>query len=232
MSESVCEAVKVIFFDAAGTLIHVAQPVGVVYAKIAADHGIGADPDGLEKGFRIGWKTAPAPGSVDGGRSEDDDRGWWRALVDRTFAEQGHPVSDALFDDLYAHYGRADAWSLYPDVEPVLKALHGRYRLWMLSNFDRRLYSVLEGLGIAGLLDGVVVSSEVGASKPERRIFDVAASSAKAQPAECWHVGDEEKADYLGAQSAGMNAYWLRRPEYDLWRFLAELEQTRSKKVF
>ena len=56
---------------------------------------------------------------------------------------------DALFAELYEHYGQASAWRLHDDTRENLHRLSGRFRLLVLSNFDRRLRRILEGLDIA-----------------------------------------------------------------------------------
>ena len=43
---------EVIFFDAAGTLIRLARPVGWHYAEVARRHGLNADQQRMESAFR------------------------------------------------------------------------------------------------------------------------------------------------------------------------------------
>ena len=213
---------KAVFFDAAGTLIHLRQPVGESYAEIAAGHGIVVEPDRVEQAFRAAWKRTPSPLHPPDQPPADDDRAWWKSLVRETFAEAvGRPLAESpleyLFDDLYSHFSKADAWRVYDDVLPTLKALQAlNRRLLVLSNFDRRLRSILAGHGLDRYFHGMVISSEVGASKPHPRMFEAALRAAQAHPHECLHVGDEVKADLEGAQAAGMTAFRVNRPEAGL----------------
>jgi hypothetical protein len=60
---------------------------------------------------------------------EDDDRSWWLALVAKTFAQaKGRPLPDEvllpLFDELYRHYAKPDAWMVFDEVVPLLTHLH------------------------------------------------------------------------------------------------------------
>lgn len=48
--------IRVLFFDAGGTLLNPAEPVGKTYARIAASHGWTSDEEKFEKGFRMAWK--------------------------------------------------------------------------------------------------------------------------------------------------------------------------------
>ncbi|MBL9117046.1 MAG: HAD-IA family hydrolase [Verrucomicrobiaceae bacterium] len=200
---------EVIFFDAAGTLIKVAEPVGVTYARFAAEYGILADPAVLEASFRSVWKKTLPPTEL----TMDDEQSWWRALVDQVFGVQ---VPQAMFDALYAHYGCHSAWQLFEDVLPALDKLSTHYRLWVLSSFDRRLRAVLAGHGLEGYFAGMTISSEVGKSKPHAAIFLHAIASANVRPEKALHVGDEPEADVQGAERAGLRAFLVRRPENDL----------------
>lgn len=214
-------AFKTVFFDAAGTLIHLRRPVGETYAQIAAEHGLKAAPEALNAAFRAAWKQSPPPVHPVGMVPGDDDRAWWRGLVKTTFAQVlGRHLPDSelepLFTRLYDHFAEPAAWLVYDDVWPTLEALRGTHRLLVLSNFDRRLRRILAGHGLDGYFDGMVISSEVGASKPHPRIFEAALRMAGALPSECLHVGDDLKADIEGAQAAGVATFQVKRPELGL----------------
>ena len=49
----------VVFFDVAGTLIHVRDGVGAQYARVAARFGVTADPPVLEREFPRAFRSAP-----------------------------------------------------------------------------------------------------------------------------------------------------------------------------
>lgn len=225
---------EVIFLDAAGTLFELAEPVGVTYARISRQHGLTVEPAALDHAFRCSWKELPAPVHPEGHPPADDDRSWWYELVDHSFekvlGERLAPeVLQPLFTELYDHFAQAHAWSLFPDVLPALDALRGKVRFLAVSNFDGRLRPILSGLGLAPYFEKVIVSSEVGASKPHRRVFDAARQAANVAPERCLHIGDEEKADLLGAQAAGIPAMLVKRPEVTLLT-IAELVLAKQAK--
>ncbi len=212
---------EVIFLDAAGTLITVAEPVGLTYARIAGEAGLSVDAAAMDHAFRCTWKELPPPLHPEGSPPTDDDRSWWRELVKLSFEKVlDGPVEprvfDVLFPRLYGHYATAGAWRLYDDVVPALGELQGRMRLFVLSNFDRRLHGILQGLGIAQFFEGVIVSSEVGAGKPHARMFEAGLRAAQVAAGSCVHVGDEERADILGAQAVGIPALKVQRPGFTL----------------
>jgi putative hydrolase of the HAD superfamily len=213
-------------------LFHLREPVGDTYARIAAKHGVASDPQALEKAFRAAWKALPSPVHPEGAPPADDDRSWWHEVVRLTFARGATSpdsgaiaaeVFEPMFADMYAHFANADAWQLYEDTLPALELLRARSlaglhpRLFVLSNFDRRLHPILNGLGIASFFENVLLSSNIGASKPHPRLFQAALTAAANTPAsQCLHLGDDERCDLEGARAAGMHAALVARPEVTL----------------
>lgn len=209
-----------LFFDAAGTLIKVREPVGVSYARIAREHQVQVTAEAAEAAFREAWVATQVADSG-GNRPRDQDRSWWKDLVRRTFTRAGcdlpsGPAFAALFEALYGYYALPQAWELYPEVGGVLEKLRAHYRLHVLSNFDPRLISVLEGLGIRPFFQEVILSSEVGWRKPDPLIFAHALQRTGATAVASMHIGDEGLADIQGAQNAGMHSFHVQRPEVDL----------------
>lgn len=73
----------------------------------------------------------------------------------------------------------------------------------------------VKALGIAHLFDAVIYSAEFGAHKPDRRIFDHAATILGVSNDQCVFVGDDPNSDIAGALNAGMEAVWLDQQEPD-----------------
>lgn len=210
-------SLQALFFDAAGTLIRPAEPVGATYARLADRHGIQAEPTVLMQAFRAAWKATPAPLHPPGLPSLDDDRGWWHDLVGVVFASAlDAPLPkgtlDTLFGDLYEHYAHPQAWTVFDDVLPALSDLARDHKLLILSNFDRRLRSILAGHDLLRFFEHVVISSEVGAAKPHARMFQAALAAAGCKPEHCLHVGDDTYCDFEGAQSCHVHAFQVERP--------------------
>lgn len=66
-------------------------------------------------------------------------------------------------------------------------------------------------LGLADLVDTVVISETVGVWKPDPRIFELALERLRVPPSEAWFVGDNPANDVLGAMAAGLTAVWFQR---------------------
>jgi putative hydrolase of the HAD superfamily len=198
----------VVTFDAAGTLIQLTQPPGKTYADAAKGFGYDLDPERIQEGFRAAWKTLPVKAETIGPRP-DDDRGWWFQLVTRTIAYAGYKIEPMkeYFDGLYRGYALPGVWALYPDAIDVLERLRGLgVRLGVVSNFDRRLYEVLDHLGIRSRFEHILISSEVGSDKPAPRIFLEAAYRFGVETDRVLHVGDDINLDGAGAEAAGLRA--------------------------
>lgn len=222
--------VKAVFLDAAGTLFTLAEAVGRTYQRICAAHGIIGSEADFEAGFRKAWKLHAPPFHPPRERSADDDKSWWRMLFLSAVLHAAPEAKDEqalneTFEQVYGFYGTGAAWMLYPEVKQCLEQLAARCPLWVLSNFDRRLLSVLADLGIRHFFQDVILSSEVGASKPHARMFETGVTASGVTAAECLHIGDEEKADGEGARASGLQVLLLNRPEITLEAAVTKLAE-------
>ncbi len=218
------ETPKAITFDATGTLLRIRGGVGDQYAQVARDFGLEVAPGSLGKAFGKIWMTLSRP-PRDGEPSPDDDKGWWRELVQAVAGETGLnlPDFDAFFETLYARFATTAAWEVYPEVPEVLQALHGKHKLAVISDFDGRLRAVLRSFGLDQFFECVLISSEVGADKPDPQIFHLACEKLGVARESVWHVGDDPKRDWAGARAAGMQAFELDRERNSLRDLLTKL---------
>jgi putative hydrolase of the HAD superfamily len=206
--------IRTVLFDAVGTLFHVRGSVGAVYARVAARHGVRVDAGALQQAFAEAFAGMP-PLCFPGLPVEDiadRERHWWKTVVASAFA--GVPFEDfgAFFDDLFDHFGGAQAWELFPDALPTLRELRRRrLRLGIVSNFDSRLLPVCDGLQLASEVDTILMSTRVGFAKPDARIFQAALCELGAADGETLHVGDSRAEDFDGARAAGLHALLIDR---------------------
>lgn len=100
------------------------------------------------------------------------------------------------------------------------------YGLHMCSNGFREVqYRKLRACGLADSFDTVVLSEDAGVNKPSADYFRYAFRATGASPAATLMVGDNYKADILGAMGAGMAAMWFNRhPEQDKAGVLPDYE--------
>jgi len=198
---------RAVSFDATGTLLHTARPVGELYATIAAHHGVAMAPLAIEQRFRRAFGNAP-PLAFPAAASHEiraREKAWWRALVTHVFVDVPFRRFDAYFEDLFDFFASPAAWRLDSDAMGVLHAVRARgLTTLVVSNFDARLRGLLHALRLAPLLDAVTISSEAGAAKPDPRIFTRALAPFGLSPAEVAHVGDSVREDLAGGRAAGL----------------------------
>jgi putative hydrolase of the HAD superfamily len=196
---------RAITFDVGGTLIEPYPSVGHLYSEVAAHHGLAdLSPAELNRRFAEAWLKIS---------KFDYTRATWMALVDHTFAGLAEvPPSRTFFAALYDRFAAPGAWRIFDDVIPTLRALSAQgFKLGIISNWDERLRPLLGRLDLDHFFSDLTISCEVGAIKPDRRIFERAAAKLGCAPSAILHVGDSREADVNGARAAGFSAIELRR---------------------
>lgn len=201
---------KAVFFDAAGTLFDAREPVGHTYARIARKHGLAAGDALVSAGFGRAFSSLPGlafgPGH-DGDELRRRERQWWYRLVRKSFEQVGEFEDfDGFFAELFGYFGDHSSWVALPEAHFVLQRLKDTgLKLGVISNFDHRLYGILEGLKLRPFFDTVTISSEAGFAKPSREIFTAALSATRVDCAQALHIGDSQALDVLG-EAAGLRA--------------------------
>jgi putative hydrolase of the HAD superfamily len=208
---------RVVFFDAAGTLFQVKGSVGQVYLDQARRYGVTTSPAALQQAFRRALDDAPplAFSLTDATDIKACERLWWFDVVHNVFYRVGmFEGFDQYFEDVFAYFAGSEAWELYPETLATLQALEERGKeLGIVSNFDSRLYEILVGLGIDRFFESVTLSSFAGAAKPSPQIFIRALAKHGAGPQEALHIGDSLQEDIHGAKAAGIKPVFLQRED-------------------
>ena len=190
--------------DAFGVLLTLSEPLEAVYLRVASSHGVqGLTSEGVKREWRKAWSAPRPEGQL---RYEGDGSHFWRRVV--AAATGCHDA--ALFQELFTHYSKPEAWRVADGAHDALARLRaGHVRLGLVSNFDNRLRPLLHDLELAPLFDSLIVSAEVGFEKPDRRIYEAAAHALGVSLRDCHMVGDDEECDVQGALQAGCAGAWL-----------------------
>ncbi len=210
---------QAVFFDVGNTLLYPYPSVSEVCRQVLAQAGHSRDLGAIDE-------LMPLVDAYYEDRYREDDTFWtnegetsgvWVGMYSLLARELGlHEDAEELARRVYDEFGRADRWSVYADVRPAFERIRARgIRLGIISNWDRRLTSLLTGLGLGEMIDTVVSSADVGLHKPDPRIFELACARLGVEPGECVHVGDHHYADILGATSVGMTAVLIDRHGVD-----------------
>jgi putative hydrolase of the HAD superfamily len=197
--------IQAVTFDVGGTLIQPWPSVGHVYAEVGANHGWkDLSPQKLNRNFAAAWRAK---------KNFQHTRKDWADMVDRTFDNLcDPPPSRTFFPDLYQRFAESAAWRIHDDALDALDALASLdIPLSIISNWDERLRSLLHQFRLDGYFETVIVSCEVGFTKPSPVIFEHAAKKIGALPGEILHVGDSLTDDVGGARAAGLQAVLIDR---------------------
>jgi putative hydrolase of the HAD superfamily len=221
MPEILTSSTLAVFFDLVGTLIRATRPIGDQYADWARRHGAAAaDSERMGAAFRRAMREAPAM-AFPGESLEAVARGereWWRTLVGTVVSDCGLERDlggerfEAFFRDLYGHFTTAEAWEIFPDALLTLARLRDSGRVvGLITNFDTRVYPVLDAVNLTDVLDSVTIPALAGAAKPDPAIFAHALRAHGIEPGLAVFVGDEPGDDYAGASAAGMRPVLIDR---------------------
>jgi len=147
---------------------------------------------------------------ISGGLGEKEIR-----LMQITDTLKAHGVEDrSLAAELSAaHWSTMSRlFTYYPEVPQALECLRERHRVSLLSNGPSDLQrQKIRALGLDGCFEHVVISGEVGYSKPSREIFEELLNRINAQPNQVIYIGDNYMKDIVGALGAGLRAVWVNR---------------------
>jgi putative hydrolase of the HAD superfamily len=206
-------APRIVFFDVGDTLLRADPSWAAVYAGALVEHRIRVDADSLAAALA----AEPWAVSAQFEASESAAYEQIKAFDQRILARLGHrDLPDAVFRSLDAAFLLPESWHVFPDVVPGLGALRDAgIRTGIISNWTWRANELLEGLGLAPLLDVVTISAREGWQKPEPGLFHRALELAGVAAADAVHVGDSYEADVLGARRAGIRPVLIDRSLLD-----------------
>jgi HAD superfamily hydrolase (TIGR01549 family) len=186
--------VPLAIFDLDNTLVDRTGPFRRWAAEFVADRGL--DPAELR------WLVAA-----------DDDGfaprlGFMSAVRDRyRIDESPDALLDRFRNRMIAHL-EPD-----PEVPSMLDRLRADgWRVAIATNGEvPQQQAKIDRAGLAGSVDAVAISQEVGVAKPDPHIFEVAARRCGARLADGgWMVGDCPTRDIAGGRGAGLRTIWLR----------------------
>ncbi len=145
--------------------------------------------DHLQREFETGRISGPA---------------YHRAVMDRLRV-------DVPYDEFFPMYG--DIFTEIPATCDLLRRLHSRYPLYLLSDTNEIHFGyVRETVGILRVFQEFIVSFQVGAMKPDPRIYGEALRRSSLPATACVFI-DDRPANVEGAARVGMHALLFQSPE-------------------
>ena len=153
---------------------------------------------------------------------------WWASvepLFARAFVAVGidHEIVPTAAAAVREHYCNAAGFELFPDSLRALTVLkESGWTLAILSNHVPELLSLVEHLGLGPLIEEVFSSALIGYEKPNPEAFRIALNGAR--PSDCFMVGDNPRADVLGAEVVGLRAILVRNHNGSALHAAADLD--------
>jgi putative hydrolase of the HAD superfamily len=195
-----------VLFDAAETLFTTRGTVGEIYGEVAQRYGSTSKASDIQSAFIRQFRHS-------GPLTSDNEKQWWKDVVYRVFNDVGMVYNfDQFFDEVYEHFRDGRGWRLFPETVEVLKELRRlQYKLGVISNFDSRVYSVMESLKILSYFDSITISSETGYAKPHPEIFKAAIRAAGIPGNRILFVGDNLADDVQAGAAAGLHTLLIDR---------------------
>jgi len=95
---------------------------------------------------------------------------------------------------------------------PVLKTLHRKYPMVLVSNFYGNVQAVLRDFNLAGYFSYIIESAVVGIRKPDPAIFALGIEKLGLPAKNIVVIGDSYSKDIVPARENGCQTIWLKGP--------------------
>lgn len=206
--------IHALLFDLDDTLLetHEAHQAAIrLSCELAAAHHPGWTPEALHTAFDRTYRTLEA--GLESGELQYTAQFPFRLRTwQDTLSACG--LSAELGEDLARVYlsERRKRYRLYEDVPAALDALSAEYQLVLVTNGIGDLQrEKVEAVSLTRWFSRIVISGEVGAWKPDPRIFQHALREAGVTPESAVMIGDSLPRDVHGAAALGIRTVWMRR---------------------
>lgn len=204
----ILEDVTHVFLDVGGTLVYSDPAAPDIFYRILSARGHRIDRESIIRLLRTPESIVTLIRPFPSGREPE----FFRAVNARIIEHLGLESDDVVLDQIQSEFRSGVAWKPYPEVMGTLGELRrAGFHLGIISNASHSLPDTLRKAGLMPFFDTITYSFDVGAEKPDVRIFRRAIASANATEERSVHVGDSFEADYVGARRAGLHAILLQR---------------------
>jgi len=197
-------SISTLSFDCYGTLIDWERGILATLRPWAQRRALHVSDDELLAAFAA---CEPAAEEADPGALYSDIL---KEVMERIAHSLGAPCDD---DDRRALAQSVGRWPAFDDTAAALARLKRHCRLVILSNVDHRsLSGTLPRLGVE--IDAIVTAEDVGAYKPDRRMFDALGDAIEglgADAASHLHVAQSLYHDIAPARALGFQTCWVDR---------------------
>ena len=204
-----------VFFDSTGTLMHPVPEPAEVYHQVGQKFGSELSVPVLRDQLKQAMRTHFLGDTVDLPTNQDVERQRWRRIVVDTITDLPEAHLEEAFSQLWVRFSEADAWQLFADTVPTLQRLKAAgYKIALASNFDQRLVQILHQMQLMERFDRIVISADLGWSKPSKKFYEAAQQAVSAPDvSRLLMVGDTFQGDVETPRSVGWDARHLVRDQ-------------------
>lgn len=165
------------------------------------------------------------PGDM-GGYAGKSYEGYPEIKIERVFSELFAQKGVRTSDELAVYTGQffrilsTEYIRLYAGADEMLRKLRKEgKKLYLLSN-AQRIFTEYEmaALRLTDCFNGILLSSDYGIKKPDKRFFEILLEKYGLQPEESVMIGNDEGCDIVGAKQVGLYTFYIHSnisPEYE-----------------
>ena len=201
---------QAVSFDVGYTLLGPVEEAQVVVRRFLAGHALDPSSEALahayERAETTFFRMYQQPLN-DIWASDAGIRDFFEGYYVQLLGDLGLPDPDRSHArTIIAHYLEPQNWRVYPGVWETLAELRRRgYRVGIASDWGTDLRHILRTHGFTAHLDWAVISGGIGHAKPSPAFYNLVVKRAAVPAHRIVHIGDNYRADVLGARTAGMD---------------------------
>ncbi|MDE0470082.1 MAG: HAD family hydrolase [Candidatus Poribacteria bacterium] len=207
--------IRLVIFDVGQTLLFLTPPSEEVFLARCQQLAIDVKLEDLKRGCKAGelWVAQTIMNEQQGAprmSDEEFDMKWEYVVLETALKDRKENIED-LVNKLRNIDGPTQNWSAPPETYTVLNELQSKdLPLGIVSNFPKILPDLCRKVGIADYFDFIIASEEVGISKPDPSILQMALQRAQVKPHEAVYIGDHPF-DILCAKKVPMPIIWFNK---------------------
>ena len=202
---------KAIIFDLHYTILRLYPSRGILYQKIFKKHGFNSHPREINKTFSEIWSKYGdekiAETSLSHYREKTIEQWWFNFHFEmlKKLGLRDKGVAKIINQDISSQfYSNPRVHKMYSDAKKILPYLkkHG-IKLALVTNGYKSTKQIIEYFKINKYFDYILISCDIGISKPNSKLYRLVANKFSINPQEILCVGDSYPTDVVGAKKAG-----------------------------
>ena len=131
-------------------------------------------------------------------------------------------INSVKSNEVSAYYWKV----IYENMQPYIDFMYAlpyfieNFRLFILTDeLNEICKRKIKSLGLNKIFENTISSEQVGATKPNKKLFSYALDLVGEFPGSVLVVGDNPSTDIVGGNAVGMHTAWLRRGKYYYYQY-------------